>query len=173
MGKSVKALLRKELIGRLRGLDSLAVVSLTGIDGTDNNRLRSGLRGKGIRLTVVKNSICRQALKQVGLDDVCRLIDGPSALAIGSDNVVTVVRELMEFGRELPTLLVRGALMEGEVFGPERVEELSRYPTRAEALARAAGQVRSPGARLVGAVLGPGAAIAGIVKTVQQRLEEN
>ena len=44
MSRPVKALLRKELIGRLEGVDSLVVLSLAGVDGLANNRLRRNLR---------------------------------------------------------------------------------------------------------------------------------
>jgi len=61
--------------------------------------------------------------------------------------------------------------MQGDVFGPERVEELSRYPTREEALGRLVLLARSAGARLAGALLGPGGAIAGVLKAIQDRGE--
>ena len=64
MSKPVKALLRKELVRRLTGVDSLAVLSLVGIDGVTNNRLRQELLAKDVRVTVVKNSIARQAFKE-------------------------------------------------------------------------------------------------------------
>ena len=172
MSKPVKAMLRSELVGRLQGVESLAVLSLMGVSGVDNNRLRRQLREKDIRLTVVKNSVARQALDEVGLSDVGGLIDGPCALVTGGDNVVVVVRELLEFGKDIPTMAVKGALMESEIFGPERVEELSKFPTREEALANLAGQIKGAGGRLVATLLGAGARLAGIIKAVEERAEK-
>jgi len=172
MSKPVKAMLRKELVNRLQGVESLAVLSLTGVAGGDNNRLRSQLREKNIRITVVKNSVARQALDEVGLADAGELLDGPCALVTGGDNVVVVVRELLEQRKAIPSLEVKGALMESEIFGPDRVEELSNYPTREEAVANLAGQIKSPGSQLVGALLGAGARLAGIVKAIEDRAEK-
>ncbi|HET6430460.1 MAG TPA: 50S ribosomal protein L10 [Phycisphaerae bacterium] len=172
MSKPVKALLRKELAGRLQGVDSLVVFSLSGVAGTETNKLRNTLRAKDIRVSVVKNSVARQAMEDVGLLAVSVLLDGPSALAIGGEGVVATVRELLAARKELPSLTVRGALMEGEVFGPDRVEELSRYPTREEALGSIVMLARSPGARLVGALLGPGGRISGALKTLAEGGEE-
>jgi large subunit ribosomal protein L10 len=173
MSKPVKALLRKELVRRLSGVESLAVLSLVGVDGVTNNRLRQQLRAKEIRLTVVKNAIARQAFQEVGLQHACDLLDGPCALATGGASVVEIVREVMSFAREAPALMVRGALMEGRVFGPERVDELSRYPTREEAVADVAGLALAPGRRLAAALLAPGGRIAGAVKTLADRGESN
>jgi len=171
MSKPVKALLRKELAGRLRGVESLVVFSLSGVSGTANNELRNSLRAKDVQVTVVKNSIAKQALEDVGLSMVSVLLDGPSALAIGGEGAVSTVRDLLEARKDLPTLTVRGAVMEGEVFGPDRVEELSNYPTREEALGNIVMLAGSPGARLGGALRGPGGRISGAVKTIEERGE--
>jgi large subunit ribosomal protein L10 len=175
MSKPVKALIRKELVRRLTGVDSLAVLSLAGVDGVENNRLRREFRGKDIRITVVKNSIARQAFDEVGLTDAQGLIEGPCALVYGGDpagaGIVGILRELLGRRRDVPALRVTGALMEGRVFGPDRVEELSRYPTRQEALARLAALILSPGGRLVAAMRGPGGRLAGALKAIQDRGE--
>jgi large subunit ribosomal protein L10 len=171
MSKPVKALLRKELTARLSGVESLAILSLAGVSGVANNRLRRELRSQDIRLTVVQNSVARQALGEVGLAAVSPLIDGPCALVIGGESCVSVVRQLLGKGKEIPSLSVRGAYMEGEVFGPDRIDELSKYPTRDEALARLSGQILSAGGNLVGIFRGPGARLAGILKAIQDRAE--
>ncbi|MHC4716604.1 MAG: 50S ribosomal protein L10 [Planctomycetota bacterium] len=171
MSKPVKALLRRELAGRLQGVDSLVVLSLSGVDGIANNRLRNSLHTKDIQLMVVKNSIARQAFGDVGLSMASELLAGPIALAIGGEGVVSTVRELLQAGKEIRTLAVRGALMEGEVFGPDRVAELSSYPTREEALGNIVMLARSAGARLAGALLGPGGRLGGVLKTIEERGE--
>jgi large subunit ribosomal protein L10 len=173
MSKPVKALLRKELVRRLAGVDSLAVVSLVGVDGVASNRLRRELRTKNIKVTVVKNSVARMALKELGLDPAASLIEGPCALAFGGDSVVGVVRELLGKIKDVPTLLVKGALMEGEVFPAERVLELSKYPTRDEAIAGVLMLSQAPASRLAGAILGPSGVLAGILKTLEERAAKN
>jgi len=173
MSKPVKAMLRRELVGRLEGVESLAVLSLAGVDGVAGNRLRGELRERDIRLTVVKNSVARQAFKEVGLDSASALLDGPCAVATGGESVVNVVRQLLEFARDVPALRVRGALMEGVVFTADRVEELSRYPTREEAVAQVASLAASPGARLAAAVLAPGGRLAGAVKARAESGQES
>ena len=173
MSKPVKTLLRNELIRRLEGADSLVVLSLAGVGGEATNQLRRSLREKNIRVTVVKNAIAKQAFEQVGLSGVSSLLDGPCAVAVsGPDGPVPLVRELLEKRKDIPALLVRGALMEGETFGPDRVVELSKYPTREEALGQLSQLASSPGAKLVGAILGAGGRVAGAVKTLADRSED-
>jgi len=176
MSKPVKALLRKELIRRLTGVRSLAVLSLSGVDGVSNNQLRRDLRVKDIHMAVVKNAIVKQAFAELGLDSACELIDGPCALAFADDpgqvEVVAIVRELLDRGKDIPSLTVKGALMEGEVFGADRVEALSRYPTRPEALARLAAVLLTTAGRLAAAILSPGGRLAGAVKSLAEKEEQ-
>lgn len=169
MSKPVKQMLRREIVRRLANTRELAVVSVVGIDGVANNKLRGDLRGKSIRVMVVRNAMARQAFEEVGLSAAGRLLEGPCALAFGAESVVDLVRALLERAKTNPQLKVQGALMEGEVFGAERIEELSKYPTRVEALGNLARAILSPGGRLVSAAMGPGSVIAGILKAIEEK----
>ncbi len=172
MSKPVKDMIRQEIADRLDGVTDLAVVSVVGVSGVANNRLRGQLREKGIRVLVVKNSLARQALESQGIPQVRQLLDGPCAVAFGGESVVDVVRELLSHKRDVPQMVIKGAIMEGDLFGADRIEALSKYPTRIEALGRVASVAMSPGAKLVGAITGPGAILAGILKTIQEKQEE-
>jgi len=172
MSKPVKTLLRKELVAKLSGQNSLAVVSLAGVNGVANNKLRRELRKKNISLRVVNNAVARQALKELGLDPAIGLVEGPCALAVGGDSAVTIVRTLLAQGKDMPSMVVRGALMEGEVFAAEKVQELSQYPTRDEAIAGVVMLAKAPGARLAACFAGPGSVLAAIIKAVEEKAKE-
>lgn len=172
MSKPVKDLLRKEFVKRFDGVTSLAVVGFTGLDAVTTNVIRGRLREKDIRMSVVKNSLVRQAFKSVGMDRMRDLIEGPCAIAYAADpervGIVIVVRELLEINRESPALTVKAALLDGEVFGADQIEELSRYPSRDEAIARAVRCVLSGGGNLAVALAGPGAKLVSILKTIEE-----
>lgn len=168
MSKPVKKLIRKEIADRLDGVEELAVVSVVGIGGNATNRLRGELLEKGIRVLVVQNAMARQALAEQGLGDAAKLLDGPSALAIGGESVVDVAREIKARTKDFPALKFRGAMMEGALFGPDSLDELASYPTRPEALGKVVGAVLGAGGGLVGSILGPGRVIAGLLKSLEE-----
>jgi len=169
MSKAVKELVRRELVRRFDGLTSMAVVDLTGVDAVATSEIRKRLVSKGIRLTVIKNALAKQAFKTVGLDMAVELLDGPCAIATGGDSVVEVIRELLGIGRDTPNLTVKAAVLEGDAFGPDRIKELSAYPTRDEAIGRLVGCVMWPGALLGGCLIGPGRKIAALVKAIEEK----
>ncbi|MFW6066063.1 MAG: 50S ribosomal protein L10 [Planctomycetota bacterium] len=173
MSKPVKEMMRQNLSRRLQGVDSLALVDFTGVDATATNQIRGRLAEKSIHMMVVKNSLARQAFRDAGLEQAGRLLRGPCAIAYGDDSetvgVVSVVRELLDIRKEQPNLGVKAALLEGEVFGSDRVEELSEYPTREEAIGRITGSLMAPAANLSAALLGGGSTLVGILKSIEEK----
>ena len=155
MSKPVKDMVRKTMVERFEGLESLAVVGFVGLDAIATNDIRGRLLAKGMRLTVVKNSLARQAFREVGLEQACGMLDGPCAVAYGGDSVVDLVRELLAAGKDSPTLTVKAALLDGEVFDSGRIDELSKYPTRDEALANVVACALSPGRKLAACAMAP------------------
>jgi large subunit ribosomal protein L10 len=173
MSKPVKELIRKELVRRLRGITSLAVVGFTGINAVTIHQIRQRLRGKDIRLMVVRNAMARQAFDELGIPQAKGLFDGPCSVAYVDDQdrigLVELVRELLEIGKDTPNLKVKAALMDGEPFGADRVEALSKFPTRPEALGILVGCLLSPGARLAGCLIGPPGRLVSVIEAIGQR----
>jgi large subunit ribosomal protein L10 len=175
MSKPVKELVRSELVKRFQGIDSLAVVGFTGLDAITTHTVRGRLLDKGVRMMVVKNSVARQAFKALGIERAGDMLDGPCAVAYGADSkvsVVNVVRSLLEIAKDAPKLTVKAALLEGEIFGKDRIEELSKFPTRDESLSQLAGLLLAPGRKLAACLIGPGSKVASILKTIEDKRKE-
>jgi len=169
MSKPVKKLIRDELIKRFDGVTQLAIVGFTGVDANTTNVIRARLAGKDIRVSVVKNALAKQAFRELGIDNAAQLLDGPCAIAYGADSVVTVVRELLDIGKDAPNLVVKAAFMEGDLFTQDKIEALSKYPTRPEAIGQALSCVLSAGANLSACIIGPAGQIAGILKSIEEK----
>jgi len=186
MSKPVKDMISREYAERFGELDGVVIVDIRGIEANDNRALRSELRKKQIQVTVVKNALASRALAETALARVKELLKGPCAFAYGIDadtSVVNVARELLEKAKKVGELELKGAVMEGAIFGPDEVERLSKFPTREEALAQymtlilSPGRtlmraVESPGEQLAGAIRGPAGLVAGLIATVKDKLEK-
>jgi len=173
MSKPVKELIIKQYRSRFAGVEGAVIVDLRGYDATENNRLRNHLRGKGVKVTVVKNTLARKAITGTPLEAVGKALVGPAAFAYGSDSVVAVARELIDWSRKVKELELKAAVLDGTLFeGSEGVRRLSQFPTREEAQARVVQLVLSPAKKAVGAVVSPGSRILGIVKSIEEKLEK-
>lgn len=174
MSKFVKGLVQSELekkLGKDKAQDFL-VVSTMGVGGVDNNIMRGGLKEKGIKLMVVKNTLFRKALKSQGMDAAAEIFSGPCAIAYGGDSIVDVAKELAEWAKKVEALKVKAAFLEGEVLETKAAEELAKMPNRAELQGQVVMLAFSPGGRIASSVISPGGIIAGCVKALIERKEK-
>jgi large subunit ribosomal protein L10 len=174
MSKKVKSLIEKELNTKFNPLDGVAVISPKGIDGTKTNQLRRKLGEKGFKMTVVKNTLARRAAASTKLKGFEVLLDGPSAVIYGKASVATIARMLIEEKKADERIELRGVFFDGEVYaGQKGVEQVSKLPTREEAIATILAVVLGPGRKLAGAVKGPAGKVAGILKSIEEKAEKS
>jgi len=173
MSKQVKDLITKELSSRWKDLDGVAVINPRGINATKNNQIRRRLHAKGLRMMVVKNTLARRATEGTPLNGFEKLLDGPSAVIYGKESLPTIARAVLDEKKADDTLELRGVYFAGEIYpGAKGVEQVSKLPTREEAIGQILSAILGPGARLAGALKGPGGKLGGILKTIQDKAKE-
>src|SRR3954466_3037810 len=172
MSKYVKDLITRDLAARLKGLDGVAVINPRGIDGNKNHAIRRKLHRRGLRMPVVKNTLARRAVdagdsKLKGFD---KLLDGPSAVVYGRASIANIARLLLDAKKDNEALELRGVFFDGELYtGDKGVEQVSKLPTREEAIGLIVGALLGPGSNLVGALKGPGGTLGAILKPIEEK----
>ncbi len=171
MSKKVKNLIETDLKGRFKDLDGVAVINPRGIGATKTNVMRRKLREKGLRMTVVKNTLARRAADTTKIKGFDKLLDGPSAVIYGkSTGIATIARFLLDEKKADETLELRGMFFDGEIYvGDAGVKTVSKLPTREEAIGLLVGLILSPGANLGGALMGPAGTLGGIIKAIEEK----
>jgi len=173
MSKPVKEMMIRDYQDRLGDAENAVVISIRGVEANENNRFRVGLLEKDIHVMVVRNSLGKKAISEGTMSDLGPILEGPSALSWGGESVIDVARELVKWAKEIELLELKGAILDGELFeGEAGVIELSKFPTRDEAIAQNITLILSPGRNLLGAVKGPGGRLMGIVKAIEEKLED-
>ena len=173
MSKPVKELITTSYKQRFGELEGAVIIDIRGIDANKNNAFRLDLQEKDIRITVLKNTLAREALNSTSLELLNQAIVGPSALAYGAESVVNVARELVSWARKISDLELKGAVLDGEYFdGDAGVKRLGNFPTREEAQAKVVQLILSPAGNVVSGATSPGSNILGIVKEIRERLEK-
>ena len=173
MSKFVKGLLRKELEAKFSDVSDFVVVEAKGIGGNDNNEMRGVLKEKGVKMSIVRNSMMRSALATLEMDAALELFEaGPCAVAYGGDSVVDVAKELEVWVKKFDSMSYKGAFVDGEVVDAAGAKALAKMPSRVELQGAIVMLANSPGANVAGAIAGPGSAIAGCIKSLVEKLEE-
>jgi len=166
MSKLVKDLVSQDFAKRLDGVQDCLLVNVIGMSANETVVLRKMLREKNIQLLVVKNSLAKRATEGGPLSSAFSGAEGTLAVVWGAEDFISLTKEVTELdkGTEFEKFETRGGVMDGEQLSPERVNEISKWPNRAEQLSILSGQFLSPGATLNAQLLGPGGMLQSQIK---------
>lgn len=169
MSKYVKELIASDLKKRLEGCRDILVVNSSLLDAVTNNKLRLKLRSKSITLLSVKNTLARNALKELGLQTLEPFLKGPSSLVWGGPDIVELSKEISKWVKDLKVLEIKGGVVDGASISASEVDSISKGPSREELIGKIVTLALSPGAQLCGALLGPGGLLAGQIKSIADK----
>jgi large subunit ribosomal protein L10 len=172
MSKRVKALITSELQTKFKGADSVVVVDYLGIDSKTTAGIRSDLRKKQVKLTVVRNALAAKALETAGLKGAGGLLKGTNAVVYGGESVVDIVKELVEQAKKVDKLKIKGSIVEGQLLDNKATEALAKLPSKKELQAMIVGQILGPGRKIAGQLKGPAGKLAGQIKAVEEKAKE-
>jgi large subunit ribosomal protein L10 len=129
--------------GRLEGSAAALLTEYRGLKVAELGQLRASLRGSETEYRVVKNTLTSIAVREVGYEDLVPLIEGPTAVAFVRGDVVQAAKDLAEFARSHPALVVKGGVLEGKVLDAQGVRQLAALESREVLLARMAGLLQA------------------------------
>ena len=171
MSKFVKQLVTNDIAKRLDGVQYLMLVGLTGIDANKTVSLRAYLAEKGISLRVIKNSLAQRATRDTPLAPAFDKMTGAYAVCWGASDIVALAKELVKLTKDknLQGFEIRGAVLDGEAFGPVQAADVSKWPTREEQIAILLGQILVVGATLSGQFIAFGGKLASQIEQIAEK----
>ncbi len=172
MSKVIKGMLIDEITERLGEHRDMLVVDCSKMDAITSNTWRLALQKKDITAFTVRNTLARQALHGVGVTSLDDILEGPSTLVFGGEDVVQLSKEITKWADDLKPLEVKGGTVGGQTLTPDGVVALSKSPSREELLSTIAGTILSPGANLAAALLGPARMLASQIKQISEGDED-
>ena len=133
----------KELKERLTSAEAALVSDYRGLTVKDATELRGALREAQATFNIVKNTLTKLAATEAGLEGLADLLDGPTAITFVAGDAVLAAKRLADAARRLPSLELKGAVMEGRVLTAEQAKALATLESREVLLARMAGLARA------------------------------
>lgn len=170
MGRKIHPMMVEETKARLSEADDLVSFSLTGVTAVETDALRREVRDAGGSLAVVKNSVARKALEDLGRGGASAIIDGPTALAwADGDALVFVCKILDEWKSKTKRLEIKGGWLQGNVLSDKDVQSLASIPPREQLHAMVVGALAAPISGLAGVLQGLLRGFAVVVKEIAER----
>ena len=166
---------KEEVISQIREkidkAQSVIITDYKGLAVDEINELRNKLREKEVEYKVVKFTLLRLALKQVGFDKV-ELGDfeaHPIALAFGYKDEVETAKTVYEFTKEHEMLDILGGISGRNNVSVDTIINLALLPSREELYTKLVGSINAPLSGLVNVLSGN---LRGLVSVLGQYREQ-
>ena len=137
-----------DLAEQLKSAVSGVLVDYCGLSVEQDTLLRNKLREAGVEYKVVKNNLTRFAAKEVGLDELDPILNGPTSLAISMTDEVAPAKVIAEFAKGNEQLEIKAGFLEGKVLSLDEVKTLAATPNREVLLAKLLGSLNAPASNL-------------------------
>lgn len=143
------------LAEQMKSASSGVLVDYKGINVADDTKLRRDLRAAGIEYAVVKNTLLRFAVGQIGFEALEPVLTGTTALATSADDPVAPAKILSEYAKKSKDAFkIKAGFVDGRIITPAEVNTLSELPSREMLLARMLGGLNAPISGLVNVLNG-------------------
>jgi large subunit ribosomal protein L10 len=133
-----------EIAAAVKDAQSVVLVDYRGLTVEQDTQLRKQLREAGITYKVYKNTMMNFAFKGTDCEALLPYLEGPSAVAISTEDATAPARVLCKFAKTADALEVKGGIVEGIAYDADGIKEVAKIPSREELLSKLLGSIQSP-----------------------------
>ena len=153
MGKNleIKKQVVSDITEKFKNAQSVVAVHYSGLTVEEVTALRKQCREANVDYCVLKNTLVRRALDDMGIHGWDDVLEGPTAYAFGTKDAVAPAKVLCDFIDKAKNdhMSVKIGLMGEEIMDVNAVKALASLPSREVLLARLVGSLNSSIAKLV------------------------
>jgi len=156
----------------LNSSEGVIFTDYRGLSTPQMTELRAQLKETGASFMVVKNTLVRIALQELGKTVPDELLIGPVAISFCHGDVVQTAKKLFSFYEEYRLPVIKGALLGDSLLSPTEVERLAKLPPRDELLAQLMSNLQAPLYGLVNVLSGVIRSLLYVLQARAQQLEQ-
>lgn len=164
MQKSEKEALIAELHEKFAKTKTAVLAEFSKLNVETVTKLRKKFRDGGVEYKVLKNTLAKRAAKGTPVEVIADDFKGSVAVALSYGDVVAPAKILSDFIKDMETIKVRSASVEGKRVGPEGVTALAKMPGLPELRAQILGMINQPAGKLVRTIAAPGSQLARVLQ---------
>lgn len=169
ISKKKKMTMIDTYVAALKNAKAVLITEYRGLTVADISRLRRQVEESGASYLVVKNTLFKRALQQVGMPVPEDLLKGPVAVGIVAKDAAGVSKTMSNFKVTNDLLVIKGGLLGNTTMSKEQALALATLPSRDVLLSQVLAGLQSPIVGLVNVLSGP---IRGLVYVMQARVDQ-
>lgn len=131
--------------------------------------LRRKLEPVGGEFRVVKNTLAKRALSNVGISALDDKLKGQTAVIWSKSDPVSSAKIVSEFQKTNETFIVKAGLLDGKVLTPANVKDLASMPSKEELLSKLLSLINAPATRLLQTINAPASNFVRLLSAVKDK----
>jgi large subunit ribosomal protein L10 len=160
-----------ELADKLERANIVIATNYRGLTVAQMTDLRRKLRQGNIEYRVVKNKLVHFAAERTGKEGLTNVVDGPTAIAFGYDDIAAPAKALLDYIRATKIeLKIIGGMLGQQVLSSSEVSSLASMPAKEVLISKLIGELQVPIYRLVNALNANITGLVGILAARQRQL---
>ncbi len=141
-----------EIKEKLENASSFVLLDYKGLTVAEDTELRSAFRKSGVTYHVYKNRLVKIALNEMGYTQFDDALNGPTAVAMGSDDIAAPAKIALEKAKAFKKMEVKCGLVDGSYLDKDGCSTLATMPNREGLISQILGLLQSPVAGLARAI---------------------
>ncbi len=158
----------QEIVDAFNGANAAVLTEYRGLSVSQMTQLRRAL-GEDTTYAVVKNTLTKRALGEVGLEGFDELLTGPTAIAFIRGDVAPAAKGLKDFAKDNPLLVIKGGVLEGNPITVDDVKKIADLEPREVLLAKLAGAMKGNLSKAVGTIAAPLSKFARLAEALKEK----
>lgn len=155
-----------EIKGRIASSDAFILTDYRGLSVKEMQELRNKLREQGGELSVYKNSLTQIAVRELGLEGMDDMLQGPTAFLFVEGDPVGPAKALTAFAKEHAALETKGGWVQDQLADASAIAALAALPSREELIAKLMGTMLNPVRQVMLMANAPAGALTRVMKAV-------
>ena len=131
----------KELISSSQ---SFVVIDYKGLSVAQDTEFRNEFRKNGVSYKVLKNTLFKKALNELGYNQFDDALNGPSAFAFGHEDAIAAAKVAVEGAKKYNTIQVKCGMFDKQYADAATVDAMSKVPNRETLLAMLVSVLSAP-----------------------------
>ena len=132
------------LAERIKNAQSGILVDYKGITVAEDTELRAALRKEEVEYSVVKNTLTRKALDQLGMSELDSVLEGTTSLATSESDPIAPFRLVSEYSKKLNERFnIKAAFLEGKILSAQEIADLSTLTSKSDLYSKLAGSLNA------------------------------
>ncbi len=148
---------------------ALIFTEYAGLGVKELEELRGRIREIGGEFYVIKNTLAKRAIDDIGMPQFEGALDGPTAIGVTDEDVTGLAKAIVDLAKETKAFQVKGAVIDGEIFDSARVKSLAALPPIPVIQAQLLSTLQAPASQIARVLSGSVRQVVTVVKAYSEK----